>query len=146
MSDLIKLHSHDHWYEIADYDIATRIITRVYRPEVEAYAVPTSGHFGTLGNKRMIVRVQPPDQILVGFEGDRELLLRAANIDWERSADGQTRFVLSNDDYHHEVRYEVPEIEGEIWDMYAIDLEAFDFGLWALNIKNSPDRQQLFFQ
>ena len=143
MSDVIKLHSHDHWHELADYDIEKRTIIRVYQPEVEAYSVATSGHFGTLGKERLIVRIQRPDQIQVGFEGDLEFSIGHARIDWERFPDGQTRFVLSHEDYRREVQYVVPELTGEIWDMYAVELEDFDFGLWVLNIKNSPERQQV---
>jgi len=65
MSGVIKLHSHDHWYEIADYDIERRAIIRVYQPEVEAHSVATSGHFGSLGREKLIVRIQRPAQILV---------------------------------------------------------------------------------
>jgi len=143
---VIKLQSHDRWYEIADYDMEKRTIIRVYEPEVEADSAALSGHFGSLGKERLIVRVQRPDQILVGFEGEQEFPLGHARIDWERFTEGKTRFVLSNEDYRHEVQYVVPELTGEIWDMYAIDLEHFDFGLWVLNIKNSRERQQLVLE
>ena len=143
MSDLIKLHSHDRWHEIADYDMEERSITRVYEPEVAAYSVATAGHFGSLGQDRLIVRIQRPNQILVGFEGEQEISLENADIEWERFAEGKTRFVLSHGDYRHEVHYVVPELEGEVWDNYGVDLEDFDFGLWVRNIQNSPDRQQV---
>ena len=146
MSNVIQLHSHDRWYEIADYDVDSRTIVRVYRPEVEAYAVKTSGDFGSIGGERLVVRVQHPEQILVGFEGDQEFSLELVRIDWDRFADGKTRFVLSHGNYRHEVHYSVAEVAGEIWDRYAIDLEDFDFGLWVLNIKESPERRELLLQ
>lgn len=146
MSDVIRLHSHDHWQEIADYDPVMRTIMRVYEPEVEAHSVATSGHFGSLGNERLIVRIQRPEQIMVGFEGDQEFPLGDVRIDWQRLTEGKTRFLLTHNDYRHEVHYVVPDLEGEPWDNYAVELEDFDFGLWVLNIKNSPERQLLVLE
>jgi hypothetical protein len=139
--DKIHLLSHDRWYEMANYDPATRAIIDVYRPETGISEIPRSGNFGTLGRERLIVRATGIDEIKVGFEQDSEFDLREAYIEWERSDSGHTFFRLFHYNYQHQVIYEVPVTQDD-WETYG-ELEDFDFGLWVLNVKNSFERQRI---
>lgn len=139
---IIHLLSHDRWYEMAQYDLSTRTIIDISRPNIEISELPRSGNFGTIGEQRLIVRATGPQGMAVGFEQEPEFDLHKANIEWQRFDDGKTIFRLFQVGYWREVMYEVPRFEGE-WDMYGAELEDFDFGLWALNVKNSSERQAI---
>lgn len=140
--EVIHLLSHDKWYEMADYDASAHAITDIYRPGDGISEIPRSGNFGTLGNERLIVRATGIDEIKIGFEYQAEFDLRSAYLRWERSDSGQTFFWLQHDNFQHRVIYEIPKFEDE-WDTYGAELEDYDFGLWALNIKNSDERQRI---
>lgn len=127
---------------MADYDLSTHTIVDVYRPQIDISEIPRSGNFGTLGTDRLIVRARGIEDITIGFERQPEFDLREAYVEWQRSDGGQTFFSLLHNNYRYEVRYEIPRIEDD-WDLYSAELEDFDFGLWALNVKNSSERQRI---
>ncbi|BBX46280.1 hypothetical protein GCM10009641_48660 [Mycobacterium cookii] len=140
--NVIRLLSHDKWYEMADYDTSAHTIVNIYRPDGEISEIPRSGIYGTLGNDRLIIHASGVGEIEIGFENDAEFDLRSAELEWKRYDSGQASFWLRHDNYEHRVNYEVPNIQDE-WDTYGAELEDYDFGLWAMNIKHSDERQSI---
>ena len=138
--------SHDSWLDVADFDVASRVIDPIRHLDSAADLenLPISGQYGTVGHMRLIVRLSTDEGgLLIGFEREPEITLCDSVITWTLLDDTAARLTLAGGEFASELVYEHHrDWVDDDFNFTQSSYDDFDFGLWVFELKNNAERQQ----